>query len=792
MSRFRALLVGVPDYDDDAFDKMPFIRNDLETLSGTLREVGYDVKIHDESLTDRDRIDDAVEQFCRAAGQGDTLLILLSGHGMHREGVDYLIPSSANTRSRKFTERCLPINFKDHIESSRCGNVLVIVDACREGVHLQEKGPLYATQWSRMKREAVAGRTVAYLYACSEGERARFVANSIDSYSVLTRAFHMVAMGDTGPATLTAVTVAVREQVEELISRDNLQAQKVKLELPPRVELSGTADKLGEFIVFERPDGTEQASSEHPWRQAVEKHKVWNLTAADTELREATTALVQRWAAVSAKHEAALADDPWWDPQLPVRTAERLGWMLNNVINEDKLALEGTSGPLSSGEAALLILFPFAHQTFWAQHLHAHANVVAKGDDAFDRFIQGHPRLARRLARTPQPSSARAVEVIRWWLLHRWLISRGDLYEPARVAKSLALLDGDNALLVENLTPQRLSKLIRSQRLSVPEVVRSDVPDPLEEEATLATATPQEQHLREQLTAVLLGVARLLAVDPADLGPVIAEHVGITENADVDLKDMLRTVQNCNWPRRRGTRMCVLKAECTHPAVDQALVEHAARVTTTLQQVDALAAKFGHFRSLSDLPTHASADDVRAVHLPSGELAYDGQGFRFRLADDRIQELLMGKQLYGDPHLAVRELYQNALDACRYRRARVEHLRRIDVPVAPWQGEITFRQGNVDGRPYLDCIDNGIGMGRRELTEVFSNAGVRFADLPEFIEEKAEWDREGIPFHANSAFGIGVLSYFMIADEITVTTSRLDRKGRPGSTLEVHIPDRAR
>ncbi|QFZ16527.1 wHTH domain-containing protein [Saccharothrix syringae] len=63
---------------------------------------------------------------------------------------------------------------------------------------------------------------------------------------------------------------------------------------------------------------------------------------------------------------------------------------------------------------------------------------------------------------------------------------------------------------------------------------------------------------------------------------------------------------------------------------------------------------------------------MRPAPLPDGGLAYDSHGFRFRLADDRIQELLMGKQLYGDPGLAVRELYQNALDACRYRKARTE------------------------------------------------------------------------------------------------------------------------
>src|SRR6185369_15790482 len=102
----------------------------------------------------------------------------------------------------------------------------------------------------------------------------------------------------------------------------------------------------------------------------------------------------------------------------------------------------------------------------------------------------------------------------------------------------------------------------------------------------------------------------------------------------------------------------------------------------------------------------------------------------------------MGEQLYGDPALAIRELYQNALDACRYREARTEYLQRANGLEIPWQGQIAFTQ-RVDeaGRPYLDCVDNGIGMGVRELSEVFSQAGVRLADLPEFLEEQAEWAR---------------------------------------------------
>src|SRR6185369_11319461 len=132
--------------------------------------------------------------------------------------------------------------------------------------------------------------------------------------------------------------------------------------------------------------------------------------------------------------------------------------------------------------------------------------------------------------------------------------------------------------------------------------------------------------------------------------------------------------------------------------------------------------------------------------------------------------------------LALRELYQNALDACRYRRARLQYLERtgrIEESMKGWQGLIEFSQGTdpVKGR-FIECRDNGIGMGRRELESCFAKAGKRFCDLPEFIEEQNEWMRCDPPIrmYPNSQFGVGVFSYFMLADELEIETCRLDRR----------------
>ena len=100
-----------------------------------------------------------------------------------------------------------------------------------------------------------------------------------------------------------------------------------------------------------------------------------------------------------------------------------------------------------------------------------------------------------------------------------------------------------------------------------------------------------------------------------------------------------------------------------------------------------------------------------------------------------------------------------------------------------------FAHEDEDGRAYVDCVDNGVGMGEAELRGVFSHAGSRFAEQPDFLRERDEWERQDPPIrlYPNSRFGIGVLSYFMLADEIRVTTCRMHADGTLGPELEAII-----
>ncbi|MER5644152.1 caspase family protein [Streptosporangium sp. NPDC002524] len=775
-------MIGVPAYTDDAITDLPFIENDLAEIATVLRGSGYDVEIHEIGRTDGGSIDTAIELFIADAAPGQTLLIYLSGHGVHNRGMDYLVPSGAMTRSRNFPSRCVAIDFEAYVEPSHAGDVVVFVDACREGIDLREMGTVNAASWSSRKVEQTASRRFAYVYACSAGERARYTTTGATTFSLFSRALSEAIADEGLPGTLAGIETAVQTTLDSLTSEHQLPWQ--------RVRILTAADK-DDFLVLSRPDHTGTGRrGEHPWVTVAGEHVVWEQVREGPgvdALREATVHLVGHLAEAWTRDSRSLNADPWRDSGFAERMSSKIRWLLLNVLNPDKLAL-------SPAEAALLVACPFLYETFWARQTagKSHVNPAvptfhdSSGDRGrFEHFMTGYGRLLRRAKRVADSGDLAAQAGIGWWLFHRWLTRQPDLYRTDHLTDLLPPEVADaHGLIGDVFASERVIEMLRALRADASFVARTDRETALRPSRQIAGSTDDEQAVRERLISYLLAAAYLFAINPRALPEVVVDHLGISYA--VDLQDLVTTIAKATWEARGRTR--VLEARCTHPAVDLALREQASAMDALLAEIDTVAGDDSTLAPLADMPTHATADRVRAARTTDGKRAYDSPGFRFRLADDRVQELLMGSQLYGDPALAVRELYQNALDACRYRDARTSYLTAKGRRPPAWTGQITFSQGTDEhGREYLDCTDNGIGMGMRELVEVFSHAGVSFADLPEYIEEQAEWKTEDIELYPNGRFGIGVLSYFMLADDITVTTCRLDRAGRPTNILEVHI-----
>lgn len=462
----------------------------------------------------------------------------------------------------------------------------------------------------------------------------------------------------------------------------------------------------------------------------------------------------------------AASADPWSDPAFADRTLDRVVALLGEDIDA-----------LRPAEAALLSAAPWvaeaAHQRAFARLAETHPpGTRSPLHDELERARSGHPALLRRIERAETPADRRAIEA---WLEWRAVMASTALWSrgpdgPARDLLADTRIDGTGDALWS------LARMIGAGRERL---------DALDETSGKARLRP---------LGALLALASAAALDPRRLDTVPVDH--LVADVRFSLDGLRAAIAGARWhPRGRGW---ALHQRCRHPVEQYALEQLAARAQTLADDL----------RPAGETPAllagRPSALDTSGVE-PATEGAapiYHPTLVRFRLDHDRIRELLMGERLYGDPMLAIRELYQNALDACRYRRARDAWLRwtRPAEHAEPYRGAIELRQArDARGRLYIECTDDGIGLTRMALERVFAVAGRRFHDLPSFREERARWQarldthdapaeiREALSFRPNSQHGIGVLSYFMLADDLEVTTRAHGIDGAPGEALRVSI-----
>ncbi|MFF0268077.1 ATP-binding protein [Kribbella sp. NPDC004536] len=135
------------------------------------------------------------------------------------------------------------------------------------------------------------------------------------------------------------------------------------------------------------------------------------------------------------------------------------------------------------------------------------------------------------------------------------------------------------------------------------------------------------------------------------------------------------------------------------------------------------------------------------------------QPFQFKLDHGKVLDLLTGHTLYNDSNVVIRELLQNAIDAVRLRQY-LEKIKGVE-----YEPQINTRWYPDDR--VLEIEDNGTGMSEEILERNFLRVGSSRYQDAQFIKEHPG-------FHSISRFGIGVLTAFMIADEVNVITRTPD------------------
>ncbi|MBO4208841.1 wHTH domain-containing protein [Micromonospora echinofusca] len=800
MTDRRALLIGVSGCENSPLEAIPeaVVRADVTRMRDVLLDSGYAVTVLGATPeteagetairqpASRGLIIGQIKEACRGVPAGGTVLVYFSGHGVNLDGDDWLIPTDGHwlTSDEEFDpDTLVPLDPARYLDRSPARLVLFVVDACRDD------GDGFGGQALAATRAPVAARPAngvfALLAGCSPGEVCRYDEQG----SFFTQTLADILDKRHPAQTVNAVFTHVKQRMLRRSRRSDGPQQEPQLS----IALSDADQDLPAALPICAGEQVFEA-----WQEAVRQSPLWQLCpdpSADRveQLRAGLADLVEEYArqwrdAQDLLTSRAGLTDPWTDHDYPVRVTGRLAQLLD---------VEGDSPPsLSPVEAGLLVAAPFLREAVLAEGL---AEAAMSTPTDFRRTHAPGPRsdleithsIHQHMCHRAEGLAARGRtaerDALAMWLVHRWVTGRQDLWDSAQTAELCRRLaarllgepaDGSGPWTAE------LSGVLAGL---VP-CLGSAISVPTGDELT-GCAVPQ---FRSPALGGLLSLAGVLAVDVRRLDPVVADHVGIRDALDLD--ELRTNLSRLHWEGAAGPsgRGLDLRTVCTHPAVHRALLEVAELAEQSRAAAVRLASRPGVDAGLfAAFPVVVTAEGI----TPAGtgvrnERRYEKELPRFRLSDDKIKELLMGRQLYGDPTLALRELYQNALDACRYRQMRRRYLSVRGMPVPDWQGRIVFTQGVEDGQPFVECTDNGVGMDADTLKNTFAQAGQRFVHRDAFRREQARWQRvdPDLRLIPNSQFGIGVFSYFMLADEISIRTRATDEYAEPvGDTLRIDI-----
>ena len=355
---------------------------------------------------------------------------------------------------------------------------------------------------------------------------------------------------------------------------------------------------------------------------------------------------------------------------------------------------------------------PLLYDTLWATRAAAersvHPHDLTPSQDAtsdraaFERFAQSYSQPHRRALAAVARGQRDAAEEIGWWLLHRWIGRQPAAYRPESLVELLRA-GGDEARCSRRSGSPSCCGRCGPIRASS----ARHRPD------RRAGGAGAEDGVRERFVGYLLVAARALAIEAVALPEVIGEHLGIVD--PVTAAALITTVRAAR-SATRGTALVLDRALRPPGGRGRAAVPRRGRQPGPDRGRSGPPPATPPWRRCGTCrPTSPPTGCARPRSTASGPTSRPGCGSGWPRTGCR--NCSWASSCTATRRWPIRELYQNALDACRYREARTEYLRRTrDVRQPAWAGRIRFVQGvDEDGRPYLDCVDNGIGMGVREL-----------------------------------------------------------------------------
>ena len=205
-------------------------------------------------------------------------------------------------------------------------------------------------------------------------------------------------------------------------------------------------------------------------------------------------------------------------------------------------------------------------------------------------------------------------------------------------------------------------------------------------------------------------------------------------------------ISRAEWEKHRANYFVnfkndriIITAECTELSVYYGLIEQKNKIETVLKDFHKLLRLLPADRANLLIKYHQIEHNVEAKGFLPKKI-----GFSFDFQN--TFNAFIGKNLYGSDFVAIREVIQNAIDSCLYKKS----LNKTFKP----EINISF----IDNQ--LIVNDNGLGMDYFIIENYFAKLNSSY-----YQQSKISKNYESI-----SQFGIGVFSYFLLCDYFDVET----------------------
>lgn len=283
--------------------------------------------------------------------------------------------------------------------------------------------------------------------------------------------------------------------------------------------------------------------------------------------------------------------------------------------------------------------------------------------------------------------------------------------------------------------------------------------------------------------AVILRLADIIDFDPKRAPKILFSHLSIRN--PVSIKEWEKHMSVNAWTIEPNLLM--FSAKCENPATELAIrnfcdlideeLKNATYIMARIHTLPELESKLDKYKQIV-FPHQVNRNQIGAKVDYTGHLLYRYHETAFTLSKNQVIDLLMGTKLYQSKEVALRELLQNSIDACILRKKICRHYKQ------PYNPNIMVCYYEKDGNDFLEVADNGIGMDQNIIDRYYTQIGTSFYRSNEFNDLKAQLD---IEFQPISKFGIGILACFMVSNEITVDTMRVQNEGKYGEPIKLQV-----